>query len=107
MTQTDLASPPFAVSGESGAPEVSLIIPVFNEEGTIEEVVRAAVAVLDGMSRPYEVIVVDDGSWTAPGRSSSGCTRPSRTCAPCASSATSGSTRRCTQVSSGLTATSS
>src|SRR5687767_2516515 len=62
MTQTDLASPPFAVSGESGAPEVSLIIPVFNEEGTIEEVVRAAVAVLDGMSRPYEVIVVDDGS---------------------------------------------
>jgi undecaprenyl-phosphate 4-deoxy-4-formamido-L-arabinose transferase len=62
MTQTDLASPPFAISGESGAPEVSLVIPVFNEEGTIEEVVRVAVAVLDGMSRPYEVIVVDDGS---------------------------------------------
>ena len=62
MTQTDLASTPFGVSEESGAPEISLVIPVFNEEGTMEEVVRATVSVLEGMGRPYEVIVVDDGS---------------------------------------------
>ena len=68
---------------------------------------RAAVAVLDGMSRPYEVIVVDDGSSDGTWPILERLHAPSRTCAPCASSATSGSIRRCTQVSSGLTATSS
>jgi undecaprenyl-phosphate 4-deoxy-4-formamido-L-arabinose transferase len=62
MTQTELAPPPHAVSGGAGAPEISLLIPVFNEERTIEEVVRAAVATLEELGRPYEVIVVDDGS---------------------------------------------
>jgi len=62
MTQTELASPPLAVSGEAGAPEISVVIPVFNEQGTIEEVVRGAAAALEGLTRPYELIVVDDGS---------------------------------------------
>jgi undecaprenyl-phosphate 4-deoxy-4-formamido-L-arabinose transferase len=65
MTQTELASPPFAVSGEAGAPEISLVIPVFNEAGTIEEVVRGAVSTLEGLARPYELVVVDDGSTDA------------------------------------------
>lgn len=43
-------------------PAVSLVVPVFNEETTLEEVYRRAAATLDEVGKPYEVIVVDDGS---------------------------------------------
>lgn len=41
---------------------LSLIIPVFNEEGAVEDIIRRADDVLDGA---YEIIVVDDGSTDA------------------------------------------
>ena len=41
---------------------LSLIIPVFNEEGAVEDIIRRADAVLDD---GYEIIVVDDGSTDA------------------------------------------
>ena len=62
MTQTELASRPVGVPAGDGIPEISIVIPVFNEERTVEEVWRRAVAALDALGRPYEVIVVDDGS---------------------------------------------
>jgi undecaprenyl-phosphate 4-deoxy-4-formamido-L-arabinose transferase len=65
MTQTELASRPRVSPDGAGVPEISLVVPVFNEERTIEEVYRRAVGVLDGLARPYEVIVVDDGSTDA------------------------------------------
>jgi undecaprenyl-phosphate 4-deoxy-4-formamido-L-arabinose transferase len=43
-------------------PAVSLVIPVFNEEQTLEEVYRRSTAALEGLGKPFEVIVVDDGS---------------------------------------------
>ncbi|MGH3039139.1 MAG: glycosyltransferase family 2 protein [Gaiellaceae bacterium] len=43
-------------------PEISLVVTVYNEEGTLEEVCRRASAALEGLGKPYEVIVVDDGS---------------------------------------------
>jgi undecaprenyl-phosphate 4-deoxy-4-formamido-L-arabinose transferase len=43
-------------------PEVSLVVPVFNEEATLEEVCRRATATLEELGKPFEVIVVDDGS---------------------------------------------
>jgi undecaprenyl-phosphate 4-deoxy-4-formamido-L-arabinose transferase len=43
-------------------PVVSLVIPVFNEEQTLEEVCRRAIATLDELGKPFELIVVDDGS---------------------------------------------
>ena len=43
-------------------PAVSLVVPVFNEEGTLEEVYRRASTALEGLGKPFEVIVVDDGS---------------------------------------------
>jgi undecaprenyl-phosphate 4-deoxy-4-formamido-L-arabinose transferase len=46
----------------AGAPAVSLVIPVYNEEASVEEVYRQAVAALESIGRPYEVIFVDDGS---------------------------------------------
>ena len=43
-------------------PAVSLVVPVFDEEKTLEEVYRRSVAVLEELGKPFEVIVVDDGS---------------------------------------------
>jgi undecaprenyl-phosphate 4-deoxy-4-formamido-L-arabinose transferase len=65
MTHTELESRPVAAPRLDGSPEISVVIPVFNEERTIEEVVRRAVETLDALARPYEVIVVDDGSGDA------------------------------------------
>lgn len=42
--------------------ELSLVIPAYNEEETIEECVREADAVLKCLGRTYEILVVDDGS---------------------------------------------
>ena len=41
---------------------VSLIIPVYNESETILAVVDEATRVLDGLSQPYEMLVINDGS---------------------------------------------
>jgi undecaprenyl-phosphate 4-deoxy-4-formamido-L-arabinose transferase len=43
-------------------PAVSLVVPVFNEEQTLEEVYRRVTATLETFGRTYEIIVVDDGS---------------------------------------------
>ena len=47
---------------EEPLPEISLVIPVFNEEATLEEVCNRATATLEELGKPFEVIVVDDGS---------------------------------------------
>ena len=61
---TELESLPQAIPAHAGAasPAVSLVVPVYNEETTIEEVYRQAVAALEALGRAYEIIVVDDGS---------------------------------------------
>jgi glycosyltransferase involved in cell wall biosynthesis len=41
---------------------VSIVIPAYNEEQTIGEVIEETIAVLDSIHLPYEIIVVDDGS---------------------------------------------
>ncbi len=43
-------------------PDISLVIPVYNEAGCIGGVIEEAAAALEGVERPYEIIVVDDGS---------------------------------------------
>ncbi len=67
--QTELAPRAIALSAvDDGLPEISLVVPVFNEAGTLEELYRRTAAALDALGRPYELIVVDDGSrdatWT-------------------------------------------
>jgi undecaprenyl-phosphate 4-deoxy-4-formamido-L-arabinose transferase len=62
-----MAEPETAVQAAPGLaaavlPEISLVVTVYNEEGTLEEVYRRATATLDELGKPYEVIVVDDGS---------------------------------------------
>lgn len=43
-------------------PFISVIVPVFNEELTVGDVVRGIKNALDAMGLSYEVLVVDDGS---------------------------------------------
>jgi undecaprenyl-phosphate 4-deoxy-4-formamido-L-arabinose transferase len=59
---TELAPVPVMAPARAGAPDISVVIPVYDEEQTVEEVVRRAVAALEALGRPYELIVVDDGS---------------------------------------------
>jgi len=42
--------------------EISVVIPVFNEQENLEELIRRCLSVCDSMGRPYEIILVDDGS---------------------------------------------
>jgi undecaprenyl-phosphate 4-deoxy-4-formamido-L-arabinose transferase len=43
-------------------PAISLVVTVYDEEKTLEEVYRRATATLEELGKPYEMIVVDDGS---------------------------------------------
>ena len=62
MTQIELVSRPVGAAAGPDTPYVSVVIPVFNEERTVEEVVRLALRALAELDRPFELIVVDDGS---------------------------------------------
>ncbi len=52
---------PTETTGVSG-PEISVLLPAYNEEDCIETVVRETAGVLRGMGRLFELLVVDDGS---------------------------------------------
>ncbi|MDD8030221.1 MAG: glycosyltransferase [Acidobacteriota bacterium] len=43
-------------------PQVSIVVPFYNEEGNVEEMHRRLKAVLEQTGRTYEIIYVDDGS---------------------------------------------
>jgi glycosyltransferase involved in cell wall biosynthesis len=43
-------------------PQISVVIPVFNEAGNVADLHRELTASLEPMGRPYEVLLVDDGS---------------------------------------------
>jgi glycosyltransferase involved in cell wall biosynthesis len=43
-------------------PELSVVIPVYNEADNVAELHRQLTAALEGLKRPYEVLLVDDGS---------------------------------------------
>jgi undecaprenyl-phosphate 4-deoxy-4-formamido-L-arabinose transferase len=62
MAEAETAAQPAPRLAEAPLPVVSLVVPVYNEEATLEEVCRRALAALEGLGKPYELIVVDDGS---------------------------------------------
>ena len=62
MADTELYPRALPDLTEDDRPDVSLVVPVFNEERTIKQVVEQAIAVLESDTRTFEVIVVDDGS---------------------------------------------
>ena len=44
------------------APELSVIVPIFNEEESIKPLCERLLSVLDEMGKAFEVIFVNDGS---------------------------------------------
>lgn len=44
------------------SPEISVVVPIFNEEATIPELYSRLTAALEGFGRSYEIITIDDGS---------------------------------------------
>lgn len=44
------------------APEITVLVPVYNEEATVGELARRVAEVLDGAGRSFELVFVDDGS---------------------------------------------
>ena len=51
------------ISRSSESPvDISIVLPVFNEESSLEELYRRMIAVMNNLNRRYELIFVDDGS---------------------------------------------
>jgi glycosyltransferase involved in cell wall biosynthesis len=50
------------VSAPAGAPLLSVVIPAYNEAQRLPPTLERVRAYLDGRGRPYEILVVDDGS---------------------------------------------
>jgi undecaprenyl-phosphate 4-deoxy-4-formamido-L-arabinose transferase len=46
----------------SNNPEISVVVPVYNEEPIVEELCSRLISVCDGLNRSYEILIVDDGS---------------------------------------------
>jgi glycosyltransferase involved in cell wall biosynthesis len=46
-------------------PELSVVIPVYNEADNLADLHRQLTAALEGVGRPYEIVLVDDGSTDA------------------------------------------
>lgn len=43
-------------------PDISVVVPVFNEEPNLRELHRRVTQTLDALGRPFEIVAVDDGS---------------------------------------------
>jgi len=50
------------MGGESAEPVLSIVIPVFNEEAGLEDMLTRLYGVLEKTGEPFEVVAVDDGS---------------------------------------------
>ena len=62
MSDTEVRAEPRGTEAELPAPDVSVIVTVFNEAACVEELYRRVLAALDAGPRTFELIFVDDGS---------------------------------------------
>ena len=67
MASTRHEARPQALPADPGAPapSISVVIPVYNEAGSIQELYGRAVEALDAAGRTFELIFIDDGSTDA------------------------------------------
>jgi glycosyltransferase involved in cell wall biosynthesis len=56
---------PLVADSDAAAPSISVVIPVYNEGGSIRELYARAVESLDAAGRTFELIFIDDGSTDA------------------------------------------
>jgi undecaprenyl-phosphate 4-deoxy-4-formamido-L-arabinose transferase len=62
MARTDELDVPAIIEEARPEPEISVVVTLFNEAGSLDELYRRTVSSLDGTGRPYEIVFVDDGS---------------------------------------------
>jgi undecaprenyl-phosphate 4-deoxy-4-formamido-L-arabinose transferase len=62
MAQAELRPSPVPADEAAAAPDLSVVVPVFDEVETVPELYRRTAAALDEGPRSYELIFVDDGS---------------------------------------------
>jgi undecaprenyl-phosphate 4-deoxy-4-formamido-L-arabinose transferase len=62
MAHTELLPTPLPAEEEAPAPDLTVLVPVYNEAGTVPELYRRTVETLDAGPRSYELVFVDDGS---------------------------------------------
>jgi undecaprenyl-phosphate 4-deoxy-4-formamido-L-arabinose transferase len=53
---------PIPIDQAAPAPDLSVVVTLYNEAESLDELYRRSVATLDPLDRPYELIFVDDGS---------------------------------------------
>jgi undecaprenyl-phosphate 4-deoxy-4-formamido-L-arabinose transferase len=62
VVDTDVRALQQVEGAEVPAPDVSIVIPIYNEAGSLPELYRRTVAALEPGPRTYELVFVDDGS---------------------------------------------
>jgi undecaprenyl-phosphate 4-deoxy-4-formamido-L-arabinose transferase len=62
MEQLDVVGRAAPEAESERRPDVSVVVTLYDEAATVEELYRRAVAALDALGRPFELIFVDDGS---------------------------------------------
>ena len=62
MSQTDVLARPVSTPGEAATPTLSVVVTLYDEEDTVDELYRRTVPVLESLGAAFELIFVDDGS---------------------------------------------
>jgi undecaprenyl-phosphate 4-deoxy-4-formamido-L-arabinose transferase len=62
MAEPEVLPAPAAAPVAEEAPHVSVVVPIYDEEATVDELYRRTVAALQGAATTFELIFVDDGS---------------------------------------------
>src|SRR5829696_9302976 len=62
MTETETVESDRVTDAELPAPDLSVVVTLFNESGTVDELYRRTLAALEPGSRTFELIFIDDGS---------------------------------------------
>jgi undecaprenyl-phosphate 4-deoxy-4-formamido-L-arabinose transferase len=62
MMQGRAITRPGRLAEDSPAPDVSVVVTLFDEERMLEELYRRTTSALEDLGRPYEIVFVDDGS---------------------------------------------
>ena len=60
--QTETLPGSMPTPDDEPAPELSVVVTLYNEVASLEELHRRAIAALEGLGRPFEIVYVDDGS---------------------------------------------
>jgi undecaprenyl-phosphate 4-deoxy-4-formamido-L-arabinose transferase len=62
MAETDLLPAGSELTAEAASPTISVVVTLYDEEATVEELYRRALKALETLGRPFELLFVDDGS---------------------------------------------